>query len=88
MKLTVVGNSGQIADGCNVVISNTGNDTTQLWKIYELSTDTYMICPKSNTSLALFTDDTSNGTSSGTSWNSPGNAYLETVVSTGDQSIY
>lgn len=80
--LDIVKSNGAVLSGCNVQIYRPVDYVAQLWVITTVSSGVYKISPKYNTSVALTTCGASNGTSSGTTSTSAGNAYVETCGST------
>ncbi len=83
--LDIVKTNGSVVSGCNVQIYNPVDNVAQLWIITRLSNGKYKISPKSNTAVALTTYGISNGTSSGTTSTSSGNAFVSTYTGASNQ---
>jgi len=75
--LDVVKNNGSVSSGCNLEIYKPTDPVAQYFKIVQVSGGQYKIVARSNTSVAI-TANSGNGTSSGTSSSSTGNAYMST----------
>lgn len=78
--LDIVKSNGNIVSGGNVDIYNPTDTIAQRWLFVKTGTDTYKIVPKYNTSLALTVCGNSNGTGTGTTASSAGNAFVSTYT--------
>ena len=74
--LDIVKSNGSIVNGCNVEIWRPTDPYAQLWVISKNSDGSYYIKPKNNTSLYLRVVNRYNGSGSGTTSSSSGNAYI------------
>ena len=78
--LDIVKSGGVVASGCNVEIYNPTDPVAQEWLFYDMGNGRYKIVPASNTSVALTSYGTSNGTSSGQTSTSAGNVFVQTYT--------
>ena len=80
--LDIVKSGGVVASGCNVEIYNPTDPVAQEWLFYDMGNGMYKIVPASNTSVALTSYGSSNGSSGGQTSTSAGNVFVSTY--TGD----
>ena len=83
--LDIVKSGSSVISGCNVEIWSPIDPVAQYFDIIEVSNGQYKIVPVSNSSLALTSYGTNNGTNTGTYSTSAGNIFVSTYTGSANQ---
>lgn len=83
--LDIVKSAGTVISGCNLEIWAPTDAIAQYFEITQVSSGKYKIVPVANTSVAVTSYGSSNGTSSGTTSTSAGNIYLSNYTGANNQ---
>lgn len=83
--LDIEKSNGSVKSGCNVEIWKEVDAVAQYFQITQVSSGKYKIVPVSNTSVALTSYGSSNGSSTGRTSTSAGNVYMSTYTGSNNQ---
>lgn len=83
--LDIEKSSGSVVSGCNVEIWKPTDAVAQYFQITQVSSGKYKICPVANTSVALTSYGTSNGSKSGRTSTSAGNIFVSSYTGSNNQ---
>ena len=77
--LSIQRSGGEIYSGRNVQIYSATDPISQEWFVVPVNRYVFRVVPRSNMALALTANESSNGTNTGTTADSPGNIFVQTL---------